>query len=414
MSAAYTPPKTFVDGDVLPASDLNAMNTAIDNAFATIEGQIVSPAEANFKAQFGHNDIINGRFWVWNEGWLAAHPATQDPADNAALAEMWFMSRAYTGGTVEVVRHDITAGPQGRFDYALRINSLTQAASGANDYLAATYRMEGNTLRDFEAKTGTLVFTALSSPGGTFSVVFTNNVDQWLVAEYTLVDNTWTDVYIPFPLGASSGTWHFGENTGLSIHFTFGAGSAVKTSTLGSWQGTAYWAGSNQADQVNQANGRLLLQNVWLIPNAATASTSFSPPRDGRSLTETQMLTQRYFEKTFDLGTPIPTATTAVGSMTYEKNMVVFPPPEGLDTPSTPGGALRYRGQYRIEKRADATVTIYSADTGASGNLSLQWTADTPAVVAAGQRGKTGWTSSLVGGVDEYLYLHYIANARLT
>ena len=355
MSTYYNIGKVYQDGEVLPAADLNTDKTAIDTAFTNLEAAIVSPAEANFKSQFRRNDIINGRFLVWNEGWTSSHSATQNPADGDPLAEMWFMDRSYTGGTVEVVLHNISGG---NFDYGQRLNSLTQASPGTNDYVAMTYRMEGITLSDYQNKTGTLVFSALAVPAGTYSVVFTNGVDRWYVAPFTVATaSAWADYYIPFPFSTAGGTWNYDDTTGLYIHFVVGAGSGVQTGSTSTWLTSSAWAASGQADLLNDASGRLILQNVWMIPNVATSSTEYEPPRDGRTVTEIQMLTQRYYEKSYGLDVAVPPSGTPTAQVGEHWTM-------GMDST-----AAWSNETFSTEKRAIPTVTIISAGTGTTGMM---------------------------------------------
>jgi hypothetical protein len=118
-------------------------------------------------------------------------------------------------------------------------------------------------------------------------------------------------------------------------------------------------------------------------------------PFEHRSFGEELALCQRYFEKSFNAVTPLGTAGQA-----------------GVISVRQAGANAVPSIFYKQAKRASATMTIYSAATGASGKARDNDGA-VDITIAILNNGETHCTVVLNGTDSNYLHFHYAADAEL-
>jgi hypothetical protein len=159
--------------------------------------------------------------------------------------------------------------------------------------------------------------------------------------------NTWEQKTVTIA-GDTSGTWLTDNGIGLRLSFGLGAGSSY-SSTAGSWQSGVYLSATGATSVVGTNGATFYITGVQL--EKGSTATSF----DYRPYSAELALCQRYYEKSYDIGT-IAGASTITGACKYVSPRTVNPSDDIFSV------------CYLASKRSSPTVTIYST-TGASGNI---------------------------------------------
>ena len=244
------------------------------------------------------------------------------------------------------------------------LNSLKATITTADASLAGTQfaafcqQIEGYNFADFNfgtanAQTFTLSFWVKSSLTGTFGGSFRNSADNRCYPfSYTIsTANTWEKKTITVA-GDTTGTWLTTNGIGLKVWFSLGAG-ATYSSTAGSWQSSLFVSTTGTVSVIGTLSATFQITGVQLEQN--TVATPFE-----RRLIGTEIeLCQRYFCKTFEIGTAPNNNITSTGS---------------LKGATRHGSALEPSANWKfpISMRTNPTVTLYNTGSGTAG----QWSAD--------------------------------------
>jgi hypothetical protein len=336
------------------------------------------------------NAIINGDFNIWQRG-----SSFISVADQQYSADRWIYAKS--GAMV----HDIsrttdvpTAAQAGRvFNYSLLIDCQTIDNSiSATDYCAIEQRIEGYNFLPIAQKPLTLSFWVKATKIGIHCAYIKNSgADRTYVAEFTInASDTWEFKTINLPATPSTGTWNYVNGIGLSIGFTLACGSNLQT-TAGAWQNNGAIGSANQINACDNAANNFRICGVQL--EIGSIATDF----ENRLLNREIALCQRYYEKSYDLGT-VPGSITSAGCHCYTNQ-------------NTQGN--RTTSYFKVAKRATPAVTSYSVSTGATGKIRVASNAtDTNCTV--GDIGEGSFTNapSATTTLSE-LYYHWTANAEL-
>ena len=392
ISAGNTTTTTLVvSGDttgnlVFNTGGANTTALTISNAQnANFVGSVNSINTFGFK-----NRIINGdmRIDQRNAG------ALKNPAVNAT----YYLDRWYAiSGAASKYSIGQNAGavtpPAGFINY-LGCTSLSAYTVGASEQFTIRQAIEGLNISDLawgtaSAKTITISAQVRSSLTGTFGGSIYNNAgDRSYPFTYSIpTANTWTSISVTIA-GDTSGTWLTTSGVGIYVGFSIGAGATV-SGTAGSWSSTLYRSATGGVSVVGTSGATFYLTGVQL--EVGSLATGFEYNDYGRQLIQCQ----RYYEKTYDIGTVPGTATTA-GTIT--------------SFPST--YALYFVGAFKVTKRTTPTVTYYSTFAGAAGNYSINNTSDAAiTALSAGTNYFSSYTATLPGNVAAYV--QSIATAEL-
>lgn len=139
-----------------------------------------------------------------------------------------------------------------------------------------------------------------------------------------------------------------------------------------------------------------------MLTEGPAAPTSFY--RAGSTIEDEFTMCQRYYEKSFDLGTVVPTADSA--------GAVSFVPQSGVNNGNAISGV-----QFKTFKRTNPTVTIYNTTSAASGSLRFNSANHAVTAAAIGQSGfqvvnNTG-VAFPAAGAGSCATMHYVAEAEL-
>lgn len=303
------------------------------NRVAGSGGGSISPDSSVFR-----NRIINGAMQIDQRN--AGASVTVNSSTNTYGLDR-FYGQASGGGVFTMQRS--TVAPAGFTNSLLATVTTADASIASGDLYAISQSIEGFNCSDLgfgtaNAATVTLSFWVRSSVTGTFSGTLSNNAfDRSYPFTYTISSaNTYEYKTITIT-GATTGTWTTDNTSGLRVYFSLGAGSTY-TGTAGSWSASGLTNATGSTNLISTNGATFYITGVQL--EKGTQATSFEYRPYGTEL----QLCQRYYEKSFDIGTA---------------------PAEGLDTYATGGCAYANNGlyspsvQFKVQKRTAPSITIY-------------------------------------------------------
>ena len=304
----------------------------------TVTINSVTPTAYN---TMGKNRIINGAMDIdqRNAG------ASVTPASGDYTLDRWRTS--LTQSSKYSVQQTSTA-PSG-FVNSLKVTSLSSYSVLASDLFLIQQRIEGNNIADLAwgtsaAKTITLSFWVRSSLTGTFGGTVAGVGGRSYPFSYTISSaDTWEQKSITVT-GDTSGTWATDNTIGMYIYFGLGVGSDY-LNTAGSWYGTSYYSATGATSVVGTSGATFYITGVQL--EVGSVATEFERRLYGTELA----LCQRYYEKSYDTLSAVPTNTTLGNHVGI------------VDTQSLT--AIHANIRFRVEKRTNPTMNFYKYETTA-------------------------------------------------
>jgi hypothetical protein len=242
------------------------------------------------------------------------------------------------------------------FTNSVVVTSSSAYSPTSSDYFWLYQTIEGFNIADLgwgsaSAQTVTLSFWVRASVTGTYSVRVGDGSRSY-VSTYT-VNSANTYEYKTITIaGDQSGTWNTTNGTGIQLQFDLGCGSTRTTSTTNAWQAGDYQKATGSVSLVATSGATLYITGVQL--EAGTVATSF----DWRPYGTELALCQRYFQKTYDITTAPGTATNVGAAISrYQAASNAF--------------LVELQTFTQVSMRAIPTVTAYSCNSGASGNITV-------------------------------------------
>jgi hypothetical protein len=281
--------------------------------------------------------------------------------------------------------------PLGFTNY-LGCTSSSAYTVGSSEYFGIAQYIEGLNVTDLgwgtaNAKTVTLLAWVYSSLTGTFGGSLRNSADNYNYPfSYSIpTANTWTQISITVA-GPTTGTWLTTNGVGIRAFFSLGAG-ATFSGTAGSWTSTSTIVSATGATSVvGTSSATFYITGVQL--EVGSNATSFEYRPYGTELA----LCQRYYEKSYNIGT-VPGTVASAASITviaYLSNEL-----NGFT--------------WQVPKRTTPTVLLYDTlgTPGVIGGPANPATAGYLGEKGCGYIGRTGNT------VGNGYYLQYTASAEL-
>jgi hypothetical protein len=258
--------------------------------------------------------------------------------------------------------------PPTGFSNYLGITSTSAYSVTSGDYFGVAQRVEGFNISDLgwgtaNAQTITLSFWVRSSLTGTFGGSLRNSGNgRSYPFTYTISSaNTWTQISITIA-GDTSGTWLTNNGTGITLNFGLGVGTTA-SGTAGAWASANYNSATGATSVVGTNAATWYITGVQL--EKGSTATSF----DYRPIGTEIALCQRYYCKTFEIGTAPGNNITSTGSLKGATR-------HGSSTePSA-------NWKFPVSMRASPTVTLYNTGSGTAG----QWSADGTSTSSANAR----------------------------
>ena len=345
------------------------------------------------------NMVINGAMQVAQRG-----TDFNDVANGTYTIDRFKLGKNNTDNAVINI-DQVTTSPDG-FSNSLKISVGTaESALAADESLLLQHLIEAQNLQHLQngssgAQSVTLSFWVRSNKTGTYTAAIRkpDNTDRNQSKEYTIsAADTWEHKSLTFSGDTSGGGIANDNGAGFFCDWWLAGGSNFTGGTMDTWANTATQRLST--NQVNLMDGT----NEWYITGVQLEVGENASDFEHRSFGEELAACQRYYEHSYPYGTAAGAANGGVGAMHLHAGA------------SRPSGYGLVTTRYTVQKRAAATVTVYSYG-GTSGQMS---NGDSGANIGAVDVIQNGATSFLVrnnsGGTfsDQPIIFHYRGDAEL-
>lgn len=337
------------------------------------------------------NILINGDFSIWQRG-----TSFVSVVDQQYTVDRWVYRKINTTAVHDISRStDVPTVAQSgkKFNYSVLIDCQTIDTSiSSSDIVVFFQRIEGYNFLAIAQKTFTFGFWVKATKTGIYCVSFTSGSGEYgYVAEYTInASDTWEYKKITVPATPSAGTWNYTNGTALNAVFCLASGSNYQT-TPNAWQNGDFSATSNQVNACDNASNNFRICGVQL------EGGSIATPFEQRSIQHELELCQRYYEKSYDLGTTPGTASTT----------------NGFISSRAISSDIDINVPFKVRKRAVPSVTNYNPVTGTAGEARND-SAGTNTPLGAFFIGESGY--NLAKGAlsnAQKLSWHYVADCEL-
>ena len=240
------------------------------------------------------NMIINGGMVVNQRG---AASYTSQNSSNVRGVDRFL---AIVGTSPAVLTHSpqTTGAPDG-FTHWLKISPSTADTSiASNEYSSFNQHIEGYTFAragfgSSAAKDLAVSFKFKTNKAGTYCMIYRNGAgDRNFLYEFTPVaDGNWQTISHTVP-GDTSGTWLTTNDLGFRWELCLANGTALQSSTVGSWFGGSYFHSSpNQVNFLDSTSNELGITGVQL--EVGSKATEF----EYESYAQTLAKCMRYFQR---------------------------------------------------------------------------------------------------------------------
>lgn len=258
-----------------------------------------------------------------------------------------FFAEGQSADGVFTVQQSTTA-PAGFKNSVVITTTTADASIGATQYYLFTQPIEGFNVADLGfgasgAKTITLSFWARSSLTGTFGGSVLNSAqDRAYPYSYTInAANTWEFKTVTIT-GDTTGTWLTNNGVGLLVRWSIGCGSTY-LGTAGAWTGSIKLGATGQTNLISTLSANLYITGAQV--EVGSTATSFDYRPYGTELA----LCQRYYEKSFDIGTAPAASVSGQGANT-DTGAIAY----------TTSAARSPAQSFKVTKRTTPTVTLYA------------------------------------------------------
>jgi hypothetical protein len=347
------------------------------------------------------NRIINGdmRIDQRNNGAAVSWAANT----NGYTIDRWKLTQ---NGTVASTVQRSTNVPTGQGftnSLLLTVGTAETAVGTGNKTFGYYYMIEGYNVSDLgwgtaSAKTITISFWVLSNITGTFSFSVMNTAwNRSYNSSYTITTaGAWEKK--TFTVAGDTGATAMDTTNGnaLSLVFDLGFSPMYESSTANAWQGSSSYALAGCTKLSSTLGGVFYIAGVQLEVGAT--ATDF----ERRPFATELAYCQRYYQKTYELGTAPGTATT-VGAINYVAT----------------GTYQDLNDRLMVEMRGiPSTVRIFNPHTGTSGEVRNYSNSTNYAATINGGAGQTSSkqtmfrTSVLASSANELTY-HLTVDAEL-
>jgi hypothetical protein len=294
------------------------------------------------------NLIIDGAMEIWPEG-TSRSVANNTSAYGSVLFKLFNNN---TGVTLTNSRQaSVPSGTNLQFS-----NQVSKTAAGtlaANTYVVTDYYVEGYDVAPIVNSEFTVIFWVRSSVAATRTCTLRNTgATHTTLRSYTInTANTWELKAVRFnALSTCPGTINRTNGIGCMISFPVVAGSTFQNSTANSWLTGEFLTLSGQdSTWLTGTTHDFSIAGVMVLPGnwEGLTAAQYNFVRAGRNFEDELAMTQRYFEKSYDLNTNPASVTTIGAQFSVSINSVDF-----YDF----GGK-----EFKSSKRVAPIVTIYAA-----------------------------------------------------
>lgn len=292
-------------------------------------------------------------------------------------ADRWNLSIDSLGTWTQSVTADAPTGSGFRNSLKMACTTI-DGSPAAGDYCMIQQRLEGQDMQSLRKGTSsaqqlTLSFWVKSFQTGTFIVEFNDSDNTRQISKsYTVnASATWEYKTLTVPADAT-GALDNDNARSFDIYFWLAAGSTFSSGTLNS----SAWASVTNANRaVGQTNVASSTNNYWQITGVQLNVGAVAAPYEFKSYQDDLRECQRYYEKSYNIGTA-PATSTSTGLWIHSGT-------------SDGSGNMYASIPYAVQKRAAPTLTFYRS-SGTSGSWSY------------GRNGATGFGTMYTGTLGEH------------
>lgn len=319
-----------------------------------------------------HNRVINGDMRVAQRG--TSFPAA---ASNSFVVDRFQIGHAQ--GTAVLKAEQVADHPilgSGGYCAGIEITTADMGAVNAAGYGAIVHKIEGSLVADM-LKLGskaTLAFQVYAGKSGVYGLSLRNGeATRSLVLEIEVDQaNTWERKIFPidFAGAISSGVWNFDNGNGLTIVWSYTAGSNFLT-TPGTWQNGNLLSTTNQVNLRDTVGAKFRLTDVMLVPG--TVAPDFLP----RPQAVETLLCQRYYEVGVDqvFSGDVTSGSTYFCPFEFRATKRATPTVTATHT-GTPSGFNTSNPTVSTPNVNGCRVFKVATSTVGGGNYAFNWVAD--------------------------------------
>lgn len=354
------------------------------------------------------NKIINGNFDIWQRGTSGNVFGTGGQSDFAA-DRFKLRSNGSTSKNIDLNQQaNAPTLAQSGFTstYSLEVDNQSGISPASDDFVILEYIMEGYDTAPIIGKTMLLGFWVWSDVTGTFSVAFRHDdvgPVRTYIREYTIDSaNTWELKFVTVPV-VDGTDFKLDNGAGFRVIWPICAGSGHQGSA-NAWQDGEKWATSSHPNLCVGGNdtGRFRLSQVRFIevPDNFDSTATDQPFRlAGRNFAEELALCERYFQKTYNLGTD-------PGSVS---NAGIY-----IERSAFTGTDIKHINLLQ-RMRSEPSIVFYNPNSGATGSWrDTSASADRTVTVSTGTGSESRFGVNITSAVDtNTINGHWTADAEL-
>lgn len=309
---------------------------------------------------------------------------------------------SFVNATAALSAQRVTDAPAG-FKNSVKVTVSTAAgAPAASDYAYIQFPIEGNLVADFQwgtanAKIASFGIYVKFSVAGTYGLNLINNsANRSYINTFTILAaqvNTWVFIPINNIPGDTTGTWATDNTASIWCRIVLLAG--INFQGVAGWQAGNFNTTNAQTQALETLNATFQFAG-WQLEQGANCTLTERAPF-GVEL----FRCMRLFEKSYDIGTVIGTVTIT-----------------GRDRRPAWNAGDFYMSviTFRVDKRDNPTMQIYSPGTGAAGKFAI---ADNGADVGALGNAIAStarayiYNSAGTFSANQMYHFHWTADSRL-
>jgi len=286
------------------------------------------------------------------------------------------------------------------YSFGHQLKATTALSSPANgDYALHRWHIEGYRVARLGwgaagAQPLAYAFQFYSTASGTAFVKFSNSDKSRNYYKEITVAAGW-NFFSGTITGDTSGTWDKSNGNGLIIE-VFSAGKAASPVAPGAWTSTNTTQTTSSTNLLGTNNNLTIMTGLIVLPGIELPSSDRAP-LIMRPFDQELTLCRRYWEASYDYGTPPGAGTTAGWCNLY------LPAAAGT-------GEAHLSVRYQVPKRASSTVTLYD-NVGTAGKVYKGAAGKTAVVDNAGLNSFRGGTTDATSAVE--LGFQFVSDARL-
>lgn len=352
------------------------------------------------------NIVIDGGMEIWPEG-NSRSIASGSGAYGAVL-----FSAFNDASSVTITNSQQASVPSGtNLSFSNQISKTVAGTLAAGTSIGWRYQIEGYDIQKLMSDEFSIIFWVKSSVAGNRSLSARNapsgfgSTTHSFVQQYTINSaDTWELKVLKIPkLSDCPGALNRTNNIGIVLNWMIIGGSNLQTASLNQWVSGNFVAGIGEdttwltgTTHNFSIAGVMVLPGDWTALESNTAMYRFL--KAGRSFADELAMSQRYFEKSYNLSVS-PGTITGSGALQF-----VLAQQETLNE-------YRFGCRFATSKRDSPSMTLYSTDTGAAG---FAGTNAGDIAITVGNVGEAGFTGQLGAGhssVNGFQY-QYKADAR--